>query len=409
MHGNYSWIYLFVCLLAIQTISAQQLHQFIEQAMENNPEIQQFSLTHKIATEKVNEANSLPDTQVALGYFVSEPETRTGPQRFKVSVKQMIPWFGTITARENYLTSLAETKYEDIAIVKRKLSMAVAQSYYQLYALTKKETVFLQHIELLKQYETIALTYVETGKASAVDVLKLQIRQNELAQQQKILNQEYLAESTQFNLLLNRDKQTQIIIEDSLLIPDVVAKVSTENLKVHPELLKYDKMYASVTEAELLNQKDKSPSVGFGLDYINVSERTDMNVQDNGKDIFMPMISVSIPIFNNKIKSKSKQNKLQQEQITATKENKINTLTHLLDSAIYQRNIALISHETEEENLINAKNAEQILIKNYETGTINFNDVLDIQELQLKFELKQIEAIKKYYIQSAIINYLTRS
>ena len=397
------------CLVLVQNTHAQQLQMFIEEAWKNNPEIQQLTLSHDIANERVNEANTLPDTQVSLGYFISEPETRTGPQRFKVSVKQMVPWFGTITARENYLNSLAETAYEDIVIAKRKLSMAVAHAYYNLSTLKRKEAVYIEHIALLKQYETIALTYVETGKASAVDVLKLQIRQNELLQQNSILNQKYLAELTHFNLLLNRDKNTSITNIDSLQIPIEAENVSKENLVLHPELLKYDKMYASVTEAQLVNDKDKSPFLGFGLDYINVSERTDMNVQDNGKDIFMPMVTLSIPIFNNKIKSKTIQNQLQQEQIIAVKDDKLNKLTRLLETAIYDRSIARISYETESENLVNAKNAEQILIKNYETGTINFNDVLDIQELQLKFQLKQVEATKNYYIQSSIINYLTRS
>ncbi|HDZ14510.1 hypothetical protein LCGC14_1503670, partial [marine sediment metagenome] len=45
---------------------------------------------------------------------------------------------------------------------------------------------------------------------------------------------------------------------------------------------------------------------------------------------------------------------------------------------------------------------------NYETGTIDFNDVLDIQELQLKFQTNQIESVQMYYRQSAIINYLIR-
>ena len=60
-------------------------------------------------------------------------------------------------------------------------------------------------------------------------------------------------------------------------------------------------------------------------------------------------------------------------------------------------------------NLERADNAEQILLKSYESGTINFNDVLDIQELQLKFQMKQIEAIKSFYMQSTIINYLSIS
>lgn len=47
-----------------------------------------------------------------------------------------------------------------------------------------------------------------------------------------------------------------------------------------------------------------------------------------------------------------------------------------------------------------------ILIKSYETVIMDFNDELDIQELQLKFQINRIESIKGYYVQSAIINYL---
>jgi outer membrane protein, heavy metal efflux system len=39
---------------------------------------------------------------------------------------------------------------------------------------------------------------------------------------------------------------------------------------------------------------------------------------------------------------------------------------------------------------------------------IDFNDVIDIQELQLKFQINQIESIKTYYLKRTIINYLTK-
>ncbi len=147
--------------------------------------------------------------------------------------------------------------------------------------------------------------------------------------------------------------------------------------------------------------------LGFGLDYIPVSERTDMTLIDNGKDILMPMVTLSIPIFNNKYKSQTKQNQLKQQEITSQKEERLNALQTMLSKAIYDRNSARISYDTQSKNLKQAEDAEEILIKNYETGTIDFNDVLDIQELQLKFQINQIESIKMYYIQSTIINYLT--
>ncbi len=146
--------------------------------------------------------------------------------------------------------------------------------------------------------------------------------------------------------------------------------------------------------------------IGFGLAYINVEKRPNLDFGDNGKDIIMPMVSISIPIFNNKYKSKTKQNLLQQEEILSQKQERLNKLITRLDKAVNDRVSARISYKTQSKNLKQAKNAQDILMKSYETGKIDFNDVLDIQELQLKFQLNQVESIRKYYIQSTIINYL---
>ena len=388
--------------------NAQQLEALIEEGLTNNPEIQIFELKHQIAKEKVNEVNTLSNTQIGIGYFASEPETRTGAQRFKVSAKQILPSFGSITARENYKNSLADAIYEDIAIAKRKLVASISQSYYNLYALKKKQTVLDENIELLGTYETLALTSVEVGKASAVDVLRLQMRQNELEQLKQVLEQDYLAEKTGFNKLLNREQNIEISINSELTIPSENTLINSEKLTLHPELLKYDKLYKSIEKSELLNQKKSNLMVGFGLDYIAVSERPNMNFSDNGKDIVMPTVSVSIPIFNNKYKSKTKQNELLQKEINFQKKNKLNRLETLLDKAVKKSNSARISYNTQAKNLKQAKNAETILVKNYETGTIDFNDVLDIQELQLKFQINQIESIKTYYLKRTIINYLIK-
>ncbi len=394
------------CLIGI-IAKGQQLKSYIQEAEANNPEIQSYELRYNIAEEKVNEVITLPDTEFGVGYFVSEPETRTGAQRARFSVKQMLPWFGTITARENYASSMADAEYVEIAIAKRKLALSVSQSYYQLYAITAKQQVLEENIQLLKTYERLALTSVEVGKASAVDVLRLQIRQNELEKEKDILMEDFLAEKVQFNNLLNKAEKAPISVVDTMIVPLEKADFSSEALKLHPEILKYDKLFESIAQSEALNQKESLPNIGVGLDYIPVAERPAMNFSDNGKDILMPMVSVSIPIFNNKYSSLTKQNELRQQEITAQKQDRLNKLKTLFAQAIQNQNSARISYDTQLENLKQANDAEDILIKNYETGTIDFNDVLDIQELQLKFQMNQIESVKMYYVQSAIINYLT--
>jgi outer membrane protein TolC len=387
-------------------VKAQELQYFILEAENNNPEIKAFNLRYSIAEEKVNEVNWVPNTEFSAGYFVSEPETRTGPQRARFSARQMLPWFGTITARENYATAMANAEYIEIVIAKRKLSLSVSQSYFGLYEIKAQQRVLSKNVLLLKTYEKIALKSLEVGKASAVDVLRLQIRQNELQQQKDVLDEAYLAAQISFNKLLHREGTTALIIPNELFLPNEDVSPLKRVLTLNPELLLYDKRYESVAKEELLNKNELNPMIGFGLDYIPVSERTDMNFNDNGKDVFMPMMTVSIPLFNNKFKSITKQNELRQLEINSQKESRLNILESAFAKAISQLNQAKIQYYTQEKNLQQAQDAEEILIENYQTGTIDFNDILDIQELQLKFQMNQIESVQMYYVQQSIINYL---
>lgn len=391
---------------AFTEVNAQDLASYIQEAEKNNPEIQAFELRYNIAEEKVNEVNSLPNTEFNFGVMAIAPEMDMPMEQFSASVMQMLPWFGTISARENYASSIAEAQYVDIAIAKRKLSLSVSQSYYKLYAIRAKQLILDENIELLQTYERLALTSLEVGKASAVDVLRLQIRQNELVQQKEVLEQGFQAEQTLFNNLLNREENMSVDVVEEMMIPDVDPLVLNENLQINPELIKYDKLYESVEQSELLNQKESGPMVGFGVQYIN-QENSPM-ITSSFKDMVMPMVSISIPIFNNKYKSVTKQNELKQLEIKFQKEDRLNKLETLLAQGLYNRNTMRIKFNAQTDNLKQANDAEEILIKNYETGTIDFNDVLDVQELQLKFQINLIDSIKGYFTEYALINYLTR-
>ncbi|MDO6803872.1 TolC family protein [Wenyingzhuangia sp. 1_MG-2023] len=401
-----SSVLLLFFLMTFQNVKAQSLNEYIHLGLKKNPAIQKFELQYGIAKEKIHEVNTLPNTEFGLGYFVLQPETRTGAQRFKVSAKQMLPWFGTITSRENYVSSLADTKYQDIVIARRKLMASISQSYYNLCANKAQQIVLIENSKLLKTYETLALNAVEVGKATVVDVLRLQMRKNELEQLEKVLKQQFLAEQAVFNKLLNRDSEIEIQVMSKLTIPKELEELMVEKLALHPELLKYDKLYESVEQSELLNQKESSPLIGFGIDYINIEKRPEMSFVDNGKDVLMPMLAVSIPIFNKKYKSKTKQNELQEKEIKMQKKERSNALESRLEKAIRDRISAKINYETQLKNLEQVVHAETILMKSYETNRVDFKEVLDVQELKLKFQLQQVASIKSFYIQTVIINYL---
>lgn len=373
----------------------QNLENYIEEAINNNPNIQVVEKRHEISTEKISEANTLPNTEFSAGYMFGKEEMPTMWQG-EFSVMQMIPWFGTISARKEYATAMADADFLKIEIEKRKIKRDLSQSYYRLYEIVKKQQVLKENIQLLKVYERMALNSVEVGKASAVSVLRLQMRQNDLTEKELVLDQDFEAEVIVFNKIMNKEEVENVSIVDSLMIPKKEVEIDFESLHLHPELTKFEKLNDVVSQADALNKKERSPQVGVGMEYMLFKEMPDM---------FMPMVSVSIPIFNKKYKSIAQQNKLRHEELDIEKEVIENTLMAKLQTAIRKRNAARIRLETQEKNLKDAENATEILFKNYETGTVDFREVLDVQELQLQFQINRVEAIGAYYQQKSIIDY----
>ena len=402
-----SFLGLFILILTQGSFhaDAQQLESYIMEAQANNPDLKAYESRLELARERVEEVNSLPDTELSAGIFLSEPETRTGPQTARFSVRQMLPWFGTIGARENAASAMVKVEDIEAEMARRKLALMVSKNYYQLYGIQEKMEVIQKNIDLLELYHELALNAVEAGNASAIDVLRLKMRQNELREQKEVLQLKYESGKVEFNNSLDREPRAEVNLPDSLWVEASEVKEMSGNIEVNPEILKFDGIAESILQAEELNKKEALPKLGVGLDYVNVAKRTDMDVAENGKDILMPMLSVSIPIFNNKYSSVSRQNELRQQEVAQKRKDKINQLQNMLEEAINERTSAKISWEVQLDNLEQARNAEEILLKTYETGKLEFNDVLDIQELQLKIEMNLIDAVVDFYRETATMEY----
>lgn len=382
-------------LFGVFPMQGQQLENYIEEAIRNNPSIQAVEKQYAISSEKISEVNSLPDTQFSGGYMAEKTDMPM-MQQGEFSVMQMFPWFGTIAAREKYASAMADADLAEIAIAKRKIALALSQSYYRLYEIAKKQQVLDSNVRLLQVYEQMALTSVEVGQASAVSVLRLQMRQNELRKRKLVLEQDYAAQQTVFNTLMNREEMAPIAVVDSLSLPERDLEMDFDNLRLHPELTKFEALNTVVSQADALNKKESAPDLGIGVEYMLYNEAPNM---------LMPMVTVAIPIFNKKYKSVARQNQLRYEALDIQKQDKRNALISQLETAVRNRNAARIQWQTQQKNLRQAADANEILLKNYETGTIDFREVLDIQELQLQFQLNAVEAIAEYFRQESIINY----
>jgi len=155
-----------------------------------------------------------------------------------------------------------------------------------------------------------------------------------------------------------------------------------------------------------LIDKNQKPKISVGLDYIFVEKRTDINVNQNGKDVLMPMLNLSIPIFNKSFQAQKNQINLKRLQQEQTYSNQRNQLEIALDKAKLDYENAMISRDTAQKNQTEIQRAINVDLKAYETGRLNYDKILRLQLQKIKYQLLEIESIKTAFIAEVRIKYI---
>ena len=179
-------------------------------------------------------------------------------------------------------------------------------------------------------------------KPSLVEILKVQSKRHELEAQQDILDEQYAAQQVALNTLLNRDIRTHITFTQDLSISEADDHLAKTKLAAHPELRRYDHLLASTRRRHVLDQKARRPRFGLGIHYAIVDGRQRVNTLESGKDVLMPTLSFSVPIFNKKYASLAVQNQLKKQYILYQKEEHMQAINTALYQAIHTRNAAKI-------------------------------------------------------------------
>jgi len=384
---------------------AQTLQDYLNIAKTNSSEIEEKHLEHLLSKEQVNEVGNIDGTYISVGPFLSTPETRVGAQIIKLGIEQQLPWFGALNAKKSYAEAISETMQFDVNLAERELLYQVKSLYYELYQKYKTEKILKDTQQILTTYENMALSALENNKATMSDVLKIKIQKNELHSKIfKNLNEKE-ALNKNFNRLLQQEINIQIVIADSLSVLDIL--IEDGSINKHPSLLKidtYNQVY--LTEVNLI-EKDKLPKLAFGLDYVLVEERQDLKLNDNGKDIIMPKVGLTIPIFTKEYTSKAIQVKIKQEVLLSKKESQRKQLEIALQTSILELDNAILNVVAAQKNIVETQLAIDVDLKGYETGILNYDKILNLQLQKIKFQLMEIEGVKNAFIAKSKMKYLT--
>ena len=385
--------------------NAQTLEDYFQIAAENNPGLQAKYKAFEAAMEQIPQVSSLSDPTFSFGYFISPVETRVGPQRARLSLSQMFPWFGTLKAGGDVATLNAEAQYQSFLDARNKLYYQVAAAYYPIYELRRWTALEEKNIEVLESYKTISTTRFENGEGTLVDVLRVDLLLKDAVTNLEILEKKQKPLLTSFNRLLNRDEEEEVQIADSLSVEKHL--ISRDSLWIdHPVLNELDLRIKASEKQEVLAKKQGLPKLGVGLDYVVVGERTDMSVPDNGQDALMPMVSVGIPIFRGKYHAAKKEAQIMQERYSLQKEDRINQLTSSYEMAVFDRNQQVEFIQLYDEQIAETQQILNLLLSAYSNSGKEFEEVLRIQQQLLKYKKLKAAALTNYYTAIAKLNYI---
>ncbi len=435
------------------------LYDYLEIAAKNNPIVLQRYAEYQAALQKVPQVGSLPDPEASLGVFLKPMELMGGNQLADIQLMQMFPWFGVLKNAKDEMSLMAKAKYETFRDAKLQVFYDVQRTWYELGKIRQNIHVSEKNIELLRTIERLAIVKFKagpsgkspapagksmsqastsgsssgssgmnsmgggsgssTGAASSPtassmgessmgsssggsglsDVYRIQIEIGELQNNINLLNNQLITISAQFNSYLNRPQTTIVSIPDTLTAENFetsLVAVSDSILKNNPMLGMLQFEQQSLEARKQMVTKMGYPMVGVGLNYslINKSEMSKSPM--NGKDMIMPEVKVTLPIYRKKYKAMRDEAEFLKSANTQNYQVTANALQTEYYQALQLYQDAQRRAKLYADQYQLASKSLDILFKSFASSGASLTDILRVRQQTLDYEYRQVEAIADY-------------
>ncbi|MFT6747584.1 MAG: cobalt-zinc-cadmium efflux system outer membrane protein [Glaciecola sp.] len=397
-------IILFVCFTAV--LQAQNLDSLLVWSADHHPELKAAYLNYEASLQKVYGTGFLPEPMFLFGYFIGSPETRLGPQIASVGLQQMFPWKGTLKAQKSIAVAQSKMQFKRFSLLKIGLFKDVKKLYYE--AQNKEENVKLltENIELLEQVKSIGLARVESGSGSTTDILRLNLKIEEMKTNRSTANVHLKGYVEQLCLLTGKPHLKLVFkngIDDSVEQSDIKTLDSIVN---HPMIaMSKEKLAINNAQKRIIAQK-ALPKFGLGVNYVIVNKRTDMNPIGNGRDVLMPKLTMSLPIYRKRYKALSNMNQLENESIKQEVkgvELDLNTKLVVVMTKIEYAKETLVLYQKQTKT---AQSILTILQSDYENDAASLESILATQVQLVNYQMETQDAMKKLRVAKSQLAFL---
>lgn len=395
---------------ATEDTAAIAQEQFIVDVLERDPRVLAALKSYEATRERANQAKALEDPQLTVGAFISPIETRVGPQQARIGIRQMFPWFGTLSVRQQQALTEVRRAWYNYLEVRAEVVLETYQNFARMYELEEEVYLLQEQQKVMQSLERIAMVRYEGGEGSLADVLRVQLQ---LAELETGIDKKK-ADRLLALLIFNARLPDRYTFRPGENLPDTLTLIPTDSLfDMDKDVQGQFRLLGAQEEIEAARKGQEAarlagrPMLGAGVDYVITGKRDDMNVPDNGRDAIMPMVTVSLPVFRKKYKSLNREAALMAEVAEARYEglfDKVNREAIELTMTLFGtgKDIELLQKQ-----IYLAEKTQKLLIGSYSSGDESLQNVLDVQQQIIDYRMKLLQAVTRQYINSKKVNYLT--
>ena len=445
-----------ILVFSLSSYSQDSLMYYLEIAAKNNPTVLQKFAEYLAALEKIPQVGSLPDPELNVGVFLSPMELLGGNQVADIRLMQMFPWFGVLKNAKDEMSLMAKAKYELFRNAKLQVLYEVQRNWYDLHKVQQNIRISEKNIEILHTIERLAIVRFKaapagssasatvssgsiapaqssssgspgmntmggnsagsasnqasaampsspmgstSGSSGLTDVYAIQIEIGDLQNSTGLLKNQRNTLAAQFNSYLNRPPASTVTLPDTITadhFEPALLTVSDSILLNNPMLGMLQFEQQSLEARKQMVTKMSYPMVGLGLNYslINKSEMSTSTM--NGKDMIMPMVTLTLPIYRKKYKAMQteadflKSANLQNYKATA------NSLQTEYYQAIQLYQDAQRRTKLYADQYQLASKSFGIMLKRLASSGADLTDILRVRQQTFDYEYKQTEAIADY-------------
>jgi outer membrane protein TolC len=396
-----------VTLLFPGILRGQTLNDLLKEAGENHPGLKAAWHEYYAALEKVPQEGTLPDPMLSFGVFVSPVETRLGPQQIKVSFSQMFPWFGTLKEKEKAAAEKAKIEYQQFLDLKNKVYKQVKTQWYQLYKTGRAISITKENLDILNSLKILTRRNYETGKSEMADLLRINVNIREQENRLDDLQEQLSKQKTELNLLLNRSGKDRLVTPGSIQLDTFNTMAYRDSVRKNPKLTALSHKQTALEHQYEVDKKKGYPSISLGLDYAVLGNREDMQVAQSGRDVIMPMVGISLPLYREKYKAMKRETKMRLEAVRNEQKNRLNNLSSQYENAEEQYLDAVRKVDLYKEQVEETERIYNLLKTSFSADGENFFELLRTRLMVQKFELKLEKAKANQNIAVSTLKYLT--